>query len=90
MDETWGYLELSVLIGPQGLPLGRVEELVWVDVVQELTLQRYVDPDVESDKVKKGNTRLESRRSPLMSGVTFPNICIMISAGDQKKYCTAP
>lgn len=38
------YLELSLLVWSERLPLWRVEELVAVDVVQELALQRYADP----------------------------------------------
>lgn len=43
------YLELALLIWSERLPLWRVEELVAVDVVQELTLQRHVDPEREGE-----------------------------------------
>lgn len=41
------YLELSLLVWPERLPLRGVEELVAVDVMQELTLQRHIDPNAE-------------------------------------------
>lgn len=53
-DFSWGelhadvpYLELSLLVGPQRLPLWRVKELVAVDVMQELTLQGHIDPGMK-------------------------------------------
>lgn len=44
------YLELSLLVWSERLPLWRVKELVAVDVMQELALQRYIDPERESER----------------------------------------
>lgn len=43
------YLELSLFVWSERLPLWRVEELVAVDVVQELTLQTHANPEREGD-----------------------------------------
>lgn len=48
------YLKLSLLVWPERLPLWRVEELVAVDVVQELALQRHVDPKKETESKIQG------------------------------------
>lgn len=55
MSCTLMYLELSLLIRPERFPLRRVEELVAVDIMQELALQRYIDPKTERDRRLKIN-----------------------------------
>ena len=50
------YLELPLLIWSERFPLWRVQELVSVDVMQELALQRYIDP--ERERVSDRGTRI--------------------------------
>ncbi len=51
---TFSYLELSLLVWSERLPLWRVKELVAVDVMQELALQRYIDPERERQREIRG------------------------------------
>lgn len=52
------YLELSLFIWPERLPLWRVEELVAVDVMQELAFQRHIDPVGDRGRYKVKNKGL--------------------------------
>lgn len=41
---SWGYLESSFLRGSQRLPFWRVQELVWKDIMKELSILAHSDP----------------------------------------------